>query len=229
MKILYVTTIGGTMSFFVSLFKKLTEEGHTADVATNENISKVKEVYREMGCKIYNISCSRSPLKLSTIKAIFEISKIVKTSGYDIVHCHTPVAAMCTRLACMGQRKKGLKVIYTAHGFHFFKGAPKKNWLIYYPIEKICSYFTDVLITINKEDYALATKKFRAKKVVYVPGVGIDVDKFKNCDVVKAEKRKEIGIPDDATLFLSVGELNANKNHARRLRCNHADFQFTEI
>jgi len=120
---------------------------------------------------------------------------------------------MITRLACRRVRKKGTKVIYTAHGFHFYKGAPKLNWLIYYPIEKICSYFTDVLITINKEDYALAQKKMKAKKVEYVPGVGIEVEKFANPGVTREQKREELGIPQDAKLLISVGELNKNKNH----------------
>ena len=110
-------------------------------------------------------------------------------------------------------RKKGTKVFYTAHGFHFYKGAPKLNWLIYYPIEKICSYFTDVLITINKEDFALAQKKMKAKKVEYVPGVGIEVEKFANPGVTREQKREELGIPQDAKLLISVGELNRNKNH----------------
>ncbi len=218
MKILYVTTVGITMSFFKSFIAELKNSGHEVDLACNDSLYPVAECYREWGCKLHTLSCRRSPFNFGVLKAIKEIKSLVKKEQYDIVHCHTPIAAMCTRLACAGQRKKGLKVIYTAHGFHFYKGAPKKNWLIYYPIEKICSYFTDVLITINKEDYALANKKFRAKKVVYVPGVGIDVDKFRNCDVLKEEKRKAIGIPEDATLFLSVGELNANKNHASVIR-----------
>jgi glycosyltransferase involved in cell wall biosynthesis len=122
---------------------------------------------------------------------------------------------MCTRLACLKLRKQGTKVFYTAHGFHFYKGAPLKNWIMYYLVEKICSYFTDVLITINKEDYALAQKKMKAKKIEYVPGVGIETKRFLNCELSneqKLELRKEIGVPENAKLLLSVGELNENKN-----------------
>lgn len=213
MKILYVTTIGATMDFFTDFIEKLIKEGHTVDIATNETISKVPEVYREWGCNVFNISCTRSPLNKATVKAIGEIKKIVKENKYDIVHCHTPIASLCTRLACRKARKGGTKVLYTAHGFHFYKGAPLKNWLIYYPIEKICSYFTDVLITINQEDYALAFKKMRAKRIEYVHGVGLDTQKISNTSVDRAEKRRELGLPQEATVLLSVGELNQNKNH----------------
>lgn len=218
MRILYTTTIGSTMTFFCELIKQLLDDGHTVDLAVNESLRPVAECYREWGCRIHPLSCTRNPFSLGSLKAIFQIRKLVKDGGYDIVHCHTPVAAMCTRLACIGARKRGTKVYYTAHGFHFFKGAPVKNWMIYYPVEKLCSYFTDVLITINKEDYALARKKMKAKKVVYVPGVGLDVQKFADISVDKAQKRKQIGVPEDAVLLLSVGELNENKNHQVILR-----------
>ena len=212
MKILYVTTIGSTMGFFKSLIKELLDVGHIVDIATNEESSKVQDCYREWGCKIYPISTSRSPFNLGNIKAMKQIRNIAK--NYDIVHCHTPLAGMATRFGCRKLRKKqGLKVIYTAHGFHFYKGAPKKNWLIYYPIEKTCSKWTDVLITINKEDYEFAKKKMKAKKIEYVHGVGVDINKFAKIVVEKDLKRDEIGVPRDSILILSVGELNDNKNH----------------
>ena len=213
MKILYVTTIGGTMNFFVDFVKQLLNEGHTVDIATNENNSKVPSCYNEWGCTVYQIDTSRSPLSKGNIRAIEQLKTLVEKEKYDIVHCHTPVAAMCTRLACRKARKEGTRVFYTAHGFHFYKGAPLKNWLLYYPVEKICSYFTDTLITINKEDYAFAQKKMSAKHIAYVPGVGIDLAKFGQCNIDKATKRRELGVPEDATLLLSVGELNENKNH----------------
>lgn len=213
MKILYVTTVGTTMNFFIGFIKKLIKDGHTVDIAANSTIKKIPEFYRTSSFKIYNISCTRSPLNKNTVKAIGEIKKIVNENEYDIVHCHTPIAAMCTRLACIKARKRGTKVFYTAHGFHFYKGAPLKNWLMYYPIEKICSYFTDVLITINKEDFALAKRKMKAKRIEYVNGVGIDTKAFGFSSVSREEKRKELSIPVDAKLLLSVGELNQNKNH----------------
>lgn len=213
MKILYVTTIGTTMQFFKSFIRSLIDDGNIVDIATNETESKIPDYYREWGCNVYHIDTSRSPFNKGNINAVKQIRQVVSEGKYDIVHCHTPIAAMCTRIACRKLRKHGIRVFYTAHGFHFYKGAPLKNWLLYYPVEKICSYWTDVLITINHEDYALAQKKMKAERVEYVPGVGIDVDKFKNTVVDRVAKRQELGIPEDAFLLLSVGELNENKNH----------------
>ena len=211
MKILYITTIGITMGFFKTIIKELINEGNVVDIATNETNSPVPACYREWGCNIYNISTSRSPLSFGNKLAIKQVRKLA--INYNIVHCHTPVAGMITRIACKSIRKRGLKVVYTAHGFHFYKGAPLKNWLFYYPVEKICSKWTDVLITINKEDYSLAQKKMRAKNVVYVPGVGINTDRFTSSLVDRDQKRKELGIPINSRVILSVGELNKNKNH----------------
>ena len=219
MRILYVTTIGKTMTFFKSFISDLTEDGHIVDIAANEYNSPVPDFYHELGCNVYNVDFSRSPLSSGNFKALKQLKKIVEDGNYDIVHCHTPVASAFTRLACKKFRKKtGLKVFYTAHGFHFYKGASKKNWLIYYPIEWLCSFWTDTLITITTEDYKRAEKHFHAKRNEYVPGVGIDIEKFGNPGVDKTAKRKELGVPDDAILFLSVGELNENKNHALVLR-----------
>lgn len=218
MKILYVTTVGITMGFFKSYVRLLLDEGHTVDIATSEIDYKVPDCYREWGCTVHPIPTSRSILSPGNLVAIKQIKRIVEENRYDIVHCHTPIAAMCTRLACRKARKHGTRVFYTAHGFHFFKGAPLKNWLFFYPVEKFCARYTDVLVTINQEDYNRAKRKFRAKQVAYIPGVGINVGKFANAQVDRAEKRAEIGVPTDATLLLSVGELNENKNHEVVLR-----------
>ena len=215
MKILYVTTISLTMnSFFKPHIKMLVEQGHKVDIACNFSDLELNGLYRELGCGFYQIDFSRSPLSLDNLKAYKQLKEVIKNGGYDIVHCHTPNAAVITRLVCRKLRKKNkLKVFYTAHGFHFYKGAPKLNWLVYYPVEKLCSRFTDKLITINQEDYELAKSKFKAKEVCYVPGVGIDLSRFENVEVDRREKRREIGVPEDAFLLVSVGELNENKNH----------------
>jgi len=213
MKILYVTTIGGTMSFFKSLIKELIDDGHVVDIATNDLISSPPDCYKEWGCRIFSLSCSRDPFNKDNFKAIKQIKELVLKEKYDIVHCHTPIAAMCTRLACRKARKNGTKVFYTVHGFHFYRGASLKNWLLYYPVEKICSYFTDKLITINQEDYMLAKNKFKPKEVLYVPGVGIDLSKFSEVTIEKNTKRNELGISTDVVLFASVGELIERKNH----------------
>ena len=215
MRILYVTTISLTMnSFFKPHIDMLVKEGHQVDIACNDKESPLDSLYEQLGCQFHTIDFSRSPLSFDNIKAYGQLKKVVENGNYDIVHCHTPNASVITRLVCRQFRKKiGLKVFYTAHGFHFYKGAPVLNWLFFYPVEKFCSCFTDKLITINKEDYKLAKNKFKAKEVHYVPGVGIDLSRFQSVEVDRVAKRREIGVPKDAFLLLSVGELNKNKNH----------------
>jgi glycosyltransferase EpsD len=81
-----------------------------------------------------------------------KLKNIIADNDYDIIHCHTPVGGALARIAARNYRKRGTKVIYTAHGFHFFEGSPVKNWILYYPLEKWLSRFTDVLITLNSEE-----------------------------------------------------------------------------
>ncbi len=221
MKFLYTTTTGITMNFFKSIVRQLLEECHTVDIATNEADYKVDPCFREWGCRIYQIKWARFPLSISNIEAIKQISTLISDNQYHIVHCHTPIAAACTRAACRKFRKSGLRVIYTAHGFHFYKGSPLKNWLVYYPVERICAHWTDILITINKEDYAIAKKKMHAGRVEYVPGVGIDIKKFAPLTGIREKIRdenKELAIENDDKILLSVGELIPRKNHESVIR-----------
>ncbi len=216
MKILYVTTISNTVNaFLIPHIRMLIEQGHQVDVAFNI-VQEVDSEIIEMGCAFHNLEFDRSPLNKRNYLAYKKLKKLIRDEKYDLVHTHTPVASACVRLAC--KEFKNVKVIYTAHGFHFFNGAPLKNWLIYYPVERWLAKYTDVLITINKEDYARAKKSFKAKKVGYTPGVGLDTQKFGAVFVDNLAKRREIGIPEDAFVVLSVGELNKNKNHETVIR-----------
>lgn len=216
MKILYITTVGSTMGFFTSFAEDLIRRGNTFDIATNENDNVVPDCYRAWACNIYQISCNRSPFSLENIKAIGQIKRIVENGDYDIVHCHTPIASVCARIACKSIRKQGVKVFYTAHGFHFYSGAPPKNWLLFYPIERLCSRWTDKLITINMEDYELAKRHFKKTTVEYIPGVGIDTKKYSDAVLPLGDKKKkriELGLAENEKMFLSVGELIPRKNH----------------
>ncbi|MCI6637698.1 MAG: glycosyltransferase, partial [Lachnospiraceae bacterium] len=152
----------------------------------------------------------RSPYNLKNVKAYRALNDFVKKNKFDIIFCHEPMGGVMGRLV---GHQNGCKVIYMAHGFHFHKGAPKKNWLIYYTAEKTLALKTDVIITINHEDYRLAKKNFKVKKVYYVPGVGIDLKKFGSHNVDKKAKRKEVGVPVGTTWLLTVGELIPRKNH----------------
>ena len=213
-KVLFVATVVKThiMEFHIPYLKMFKEMGwETAVAARNdyENPADCMIPYCDM---YYDIPFERNPLKPGNLKAYKELKKVIDNGRYDIIHCHTPVGAMLARLAARQARKNGTKVFYTAHGFHFYKGAPVINWLLYYPVEKWLSHYTDVLITINKEDYERA-KTFKAGKVCYVPGVGIDLKKFNVGYVDKGQKRKEIGVTLDDLVLLSVGELIPRKNH----------------
>lgn len=221
-KALVVTTVASTLDQFcmndISILQKSFKVHVAANFSVGNNTSKLrikefKSELRKKNISISEINFNRNPFSLSNIRAYREIREIIKYNSFDLIHCHTPVAAMVVRLAARGARKKGTKVIYTAHGFHFFNGAPLKNWIMFYPIERWLSKYTDVLITINKEDFSRAKMSLKSKKIEYIPGVGIDTEKFSNSTVDKLAKRKELNIPEDSFVILSVGELNKNKNH----------------
>lgn len=213
-KVLFVATVVKThiMEFHIPYLKMFKEMGWETAVAARNDYENPTDCVIPYCDTYYNIPFERNPLKPGNLKAYKELKHIIDEGEYDIIHCHTPVGAMLTRLAAKQARKKGTKVFYTAHGFHFYKGAPAINWILYYPVEKWLSRYTDVLITINKEDYERA-KMFKAGKVCYVPGVGIDLKKFNAGYVNKEQKRKEIGVSADDFVLLSVGELIPRKNH----------------
>ena len=214
-KVLIVATVVKTHInvFHTPVLKMLQEMGYETHVAARNDYENKQECIIPY-CDVYHdIAFERNPFKFNNISGYKKLKKIIDKNKYEIIHCHTPVGGVLGRLASLKFRNSGMKVIYTAHGFHFYKGGPIINWLLYYPIEYVCSYFTDCLITINHEDYNLAKQKMKAKKVEYVPGVGIDVDKFIHKKIDTIQKRREIGIPEDSLLLISVGELNENKNH----------------
>lgn len=172
---------------------------------------------RSMDIRIHTIAIERSPYMFRyNYKALKEIIEIVKANNIDVIHCHTPVGGLLGRLAGRNFKKRGLKIIYTAHGFHFYRGAPILNNTMYYFVEKLMAHFTDVLIVINEEDYKNARKLHLKKggKVYKIPSVGLDREKFKPMsEEEKKKKRKELGIAEDEFFLVSVGELNENKNH----------------
>lgn len=218
-KVLFVATVVKThiMEFHIPYLKMFKEMGWETAVAAKNDYEVPEDCVIPYCDTYYNIQFERNPMALGNIKAYKCLKKVIDEGEYDIIHCHTPVGAMMTRLAAKQARKKGTKVLYTAHGFHFFKGASAVNWLVYYPVEKWLSRYTDVLITINKEDYARA-QTFKAGKVCYVPGVGIDLKRFSVGHVNRNEKLSEIGVDSKDFVLLSVGELIPRKNHEVVLR-----------
>lgn len=176
---------------------------------------QIEEDERSFDLKISDVDIARSPFAFrKNYLAYKQIVKIIRENNIDYIHCNTPVGGILGRLA--GKKCKVKKVIYQVHGFHFYKGAPKKNWLLYYPVEKWLARYTDALITINKEDFEFAKKKIKLRgdgEIYYVPGVGIDTAQYSAEKSHRESKRAELGIPNDAFLLISAGELNANKNN----------------
>jgi len=162
----------------------------------------------------YAISIKRNPFNLKNIRAYKELKEILLLNNYNIIHCHTPMGGFLGRLVAKNIRTKA-KVIYTAHGFHFYKGAPILNWLIYYPIEKYLAKYTDILITVNEEDYNIAKRKFSLRKYVSkIDGVGIDLDRFKPSNkYIKNHLRNVFGLNETDFIILYIAEFIPRKNH----------------
>ncbi len=163
----------------------------------------------------FDIEIQRAPFSLKNIKAYIKLKKIIKCNNYDIIHVHTPMGAFLGRLASIKARKNGAKVVYTAHGFHFFDGAPLKNWVIYYSIEKILARFTDTLVTINMEDYYRAQEsKLSSGDIFLINGVGVDLFKFHPLSQQERKsKRQQLGLDSSDFIGLYTAQFIHRKNH----------------
>ena len=216
-KILLTGTELHLHQFWIPHIKNFLDNGYDVDIVcsvVSDKLDILKKKLVDLPVNIFVVDLARSPFKLSNVRGFRQIKYFLSKNYYDIIMTNEPVMGVFTRLAAKKYRKKGTKVLYTAHGFHFFKGAPKLNWLIFYPIEKLLSYFTDALITINKEDFDRAKRKFKAKTTYYVNGIGIDVNKFSRNDKNRKKKREELGLADDDIMLFSVAELTKRKNLA---------------
>ena len=215
-KVLFTATVDShILQFHLPYLKWFKEQGYEVHVATNGD---EKIPYCDVKHKI---TFERSPVKTNNINAIFKLKKIIEKEEFQIIHTHTPMGSVVTRLAAKNARKKyKTRVIYTAHGFHFFKGAPLINWIVFYPIEKYLSKYTDCLITINEEDYNLAKGKFKPKKIELVNGVGVDENKFdfKMSDEEKHELRQNLGLKDNDFVIIYVAELSKRKNQGMLIK-----------
>lgn len=221
--------VTASVASMIDLFNRdniriLQELGYEVHIASNfvfgsitsqQRVDAFKQEMENAGIRVIHVPIPRSITDIKHIIASCkQMKKLMDKERYAIVHTQSPIGGVAARLAARKWRKKGTRVVYTAHGFHFFDGAPKANWLMFYPIEKIFSRYTDVLITINQEDYERA-KKFHAKKVCYVPGIGVDVERFCVSSLSKREElRKEIGFEKNDFVLLSVGQLSKRKNQA---------------
>lgn len=214
-----------TTSDFLEKFEKgdvqiLKEMGYSIHYAANTKEEQPlfsEEEVQAMGIHIHDLDIERSPYMFrNNFRALRQIIKIVETCEIDVIHCHTPVGGVLGRLAGRYFKKRGLKIIYTAHGFHFYKGAPLLNNTVFYLVERWLARYTDFLVVINDEDYKNACKFHLRKggKVYQIPGVGLDMEFFQPLsEKERKERRQELGLKEDDFFLVSVGELNENKNH----------------
>ncbi|WP_195855378.1 glycosyltransferase family 4 protein [Aerococcus sp. Group 2] len=208
--------------FNMNNIKILQKLGYQVDVACNfeegsitsdERVKEFKQELENSGIRCFQIPIPRKLSRIKDIKESYRLTKELADRDYDLVHCHSPIGSVICRYAF---RKSSARMIYTAHGFHFFTGAPLKNWLIFYPIERWMARYTDTLITINQEDYERAAKFRVRNNVVKINGIGIYASKFKQKDFKNRDPKltKELQIKGDSIVLASVGQLSVRKNHS---------------
>lgn len=219
MKVLLVATVQSHIcQFHKPLVKMLHDHGCEVHVAARNNLAEKNGLKLDFAEQVFDVPFERSPFSKRNLTAYKQLKQIIDSGNYDVVHTNTPVGGILGRLAARKARKNGCKVLYTAHGFHFFQGGPKKSWLIYYPIEKFMCRYTDELITINEEDYLLAKKKFPVS-VSRIHGIGANTGKyFPIPEEEKAALRAELGFVKEQKLIICTGELNENKNQITAIK-----------
>lgn len=216
-KALIVVNLAGFLHFLWNDIATLQEMGYEVSVAMNENSAAGPNLIEipkleEMGIAHYQVEFdTKSPVSTQNIQAYKQLKLILKTNKYDLIHCHTPIVGILTRMAARKYRKTGTTVIYTTHGFTFTDKSSKKNWIVYFSAEKLMSRFCDAIITINHEDYNNA-KRMHCPKVYIIPSVGLDSNRFSNLRINRDEYRASFGVEPKDHMVLSVGELSSRKN-----------------
>ncbi len=214
-KILYTATVlSHICQFHLPHMKALQEQGWEIHVATHDNLAVKNGLQLKYCDKFIEIPFNRSPKSLDNFRAYSHLKKLLEENHYDMILCNTPVASVITRLAAKEARRKGTRVIYMAHGFHFFKGSPRTNWRVLYPIELYMSKYCDLLITVNDEDYALAKQKFSTRtQIAHIHGIGVDEERYHPVEEPERNAMREAeGLSLDDFVVLCTGELNENKN-----------------
>ena len=206
-KVLFTAHVDQHLKHFHEPFLKwFKDNNYTVHTASNGN-EEVNYVDHK-----FDVNFSRNPFSINNIIALIQLKNIIQNNNYEIIHCHTPVGGLITRIAAY-MFSRSTKVIYTAHGFHFFTGAKKYYWILFYNIEKILSYFTDTLITINEEDFLIASKKFKAKNVFKINGVGVNLKEFSVISKEeKVDMKQKMGFSSNDFLLIYVAELSKRKN-----------------
>lgn len=213
-RVLFVATVvkKHIMVFHLPCLKMFQQMGYETVVAARNDYDNPQDCQIPYCDQYFDIPFERAPFRYENVQCYKQLKALIDEGDFSIIHCHTPVGGVLARLAARSARKKGTRVFYTAHGFHFYRGAPLLNWLLFFPIEKFCARFADAVLTINAEDWRFAKKHFRNTQVHHLPGIGIHVDAYAQAQSCEAELRESLGIDESQKLILSVGELNDNKN-----------------
>lgn len=212
-KILVTSTDVMMAQFLIPHIEYLVQSGYKVDVACSKVQGFEDEVHNRLQgiAKVSFVELKRSPVSMKNMHGLIQLKKLICKGNYNLIWTNEPVMGTMTRIAAIGAKSK---VLYFAHGFHFFKGASKKRWLLIYPIEKILAHLTDAIVTINEEDFQRAKKHFTKRIKIYkLPGIGIDTRKFEKKGIDIVSKRREMGIGKNDIVLLSVGELEERKNH----------------
>jgi glycosyltransferase involved in cell wall biosynthesis len=216
-KVLFVATVlrGHLLVFHLPYMRWFQQQGYEVHCCARNDTGEPTPTVPYCD-RYFDIPFERSPFSAGNRTAYRELKKLVDAQDYALVHCHTPMGGALARLAARGARKRGTRVVYTAHGFHFYRGASLLNWLFYYPAERVLSRWTDLLLTINAEDYARA-KRLHAARTELVEGVGVDLERF-SAPVDRAEVRASLGLSLRDSVVITVGEHIPRKNHEACLR-----------
>lgn len=207
-KLLIVCTTDSMIwNFLIPHIKYLEDNGYAVECVCSKTGFYFDELREKYQINLERIDFVRTPYSFKNIIAIKQLIQLVKTRDYDFIFCHEPVGGVAGRI--VGVICK-IKVIYMAHGFHFYKGASLFNRIVYYSVEKFLSYFTYALVTINEEDYQV-TKIFHSRHIRKVDGIGIDTNRIKK--VSTNFLRQTYSLPHNSMVLLSVGELITRKNH----------------
>lgn len=215
-KVLIVTALAGFIKRFLDNdIKILQDKGYKVVCAANldhPGNEGVAEYLNERDVEFVNINfSSHRPVSRNTLQAYKDVKKLIRENDFDMVHVHTPIAGLVTKLAAKKARKNGTKVIYTVHGFYFHKKSSLKNKIVFKTAEKWSSKYSDMIITINREDYKQA-QKMKSLEAKYISGMGVDTSRF-NIEIDRDAYREKIGVEKDDIMVLSIGELSQRKNH----------------
>lgn len=225
MKVLVLCTTDSMFTnFLIPHINNMLNKGYEVECACSVTGDFFSILKNKCGYNMHEIGFERSPFNPKNIIAFRKLNALVKKNGYDVIFCHEPVGGAMGRLV---GHINHCKVVYMAHGFHFYKGAPAKMNLFYF-VEKYLARWTDVLITINQEDFE-ASLRFKARAKILTNGIGVDTSKFV-CAPDPTYIRKELGLGVNDIILLSVGELIVRKNHESIIRAlniigdNHIHF-----